>query len=204
MNVVDLQKQIMALSHQEDSHSTQLKQKSLLWINHAYQELLDEVLPFATEQRQVKASLTTNTEGAIALPNDCYQVTDLFIAGKKIEALNSQKSIFEQNVTIGYWLEGKQIHLYPKQVYNIDLFYEKYIPELTESSVESDILIPQNFHYALVWGALVWATVQERGFSAKSDLNLFQQKWVEAKQSIKLSLAGKSRIRLKVEKQSDL
>ncbi len=198
MNVLDLQKQVTSLSHQEDSLNSGLKMKSLQWLNHAYQEIMEEIAPFLSEIYTKMVDLTLDELGRAVLPDDFYKIEKVFLSGTELPKLTIAEAVIAEDKK-GYWLERNYIHILPKNtVGHLVMLYQSTIPKLTESSLEEDILIPKNFHYALVWGALVWASVQERGFSAQSDLKLFQQKWLEAKQSLKLSLANRADQKLSV------
>lgn len=52
MNVESLCERIIDMSHEEDAPDTNLKDKCLQWLNHAYFELMDELSVFTADLSQ--------------------------------------------------------------------------------------------------------------------------------------------------------
>lgn len=72
---------------------------------------------------------------------------------------NSLSSTSQNNLLFAYFFIGKKAHFYPVPINDngTPRYYMDYIAEqneLTASSVEADILLPKQFHRAIVTGAL--------------------------------------------------
>lgn len=179
MHVNELLERILEISHDEVAPDTNLKQKSLRWLNSAYHEIMEVVIPFLPT---LEHSLTLNVvNGYVELPADL----------NRIISVSSERAFVSKNDFKQVFKGGKLNLYFNKNEYKkITLSYTKKVSDLAFDGVESSILIPQQYHSYLVWGALVWASVYERGFNNQAELRLFQQKWEEAKREIKLSLAA--------------
>lgn len=200
MNVNEIRDRVLEVSHDEVAPDTTLKSKAMNWLNSAYHEMVDECMPYLTRylQRTERLSALAGT-GNITLALDVYRL--LGVRDTQTNKLLKEVSFVEfENAYTGalssvsaptqFWLEGHILHLNSTKEVTLDVTYLPNVPDLAEGEGESTILIPKQFHSSLVWGALVWGSVYERGFSSVSDMNLFQNKWDEAKAKMKLSLAS--------------
>lgn len=50
------------------------------------------------------------------------------------------------------------------------------------------ISLPPAHHHILVWGAMVWSSLFERGFPSESEMVCYQRNWAQAKERLKLAL----------------
>lgn len=202
MNVNQLRDRILTLAHDEASPDTTMKQNALEWLNQAYHELIDEVLPYLTRYLQQEETVTTDSNGQASLSQDVYRIVQLvdtsnsksLIEKRKSDILTFDADLSQTGQPLRYWVAGDTVTVHPKMVVNLTVVYLPLVSDLVEDGAESTILLPKSFHHGLIWGGLVWASTYERGFSAQGDLVLFQRKWEEFKQQMKLSLnsAGES------------
>ena len=64
---------------------------------------------------------------------------------------------------------------------------------------EASLALPAGQVHGLVWGALVWSSVFERGFATASELAQFRAQWQEAKARVKLAVLGQVGVPLRVQ-----
>lgn len=205
MNVNNLRDRILEISHDEDAPDTHLKNKAMEWVNSAYHELMDELTPFMGDKLQRLETVTLNN-GVASLLNQPFRVLKvlrtrdnyLLKATNLSEQLNKQTALNTNGDPSKYWMNGSSIQTYPISNEQISVLYVPVVTDLIEGGDEASIMLPKTFHHALVWGGLVWSSVFERGFSTQAELTLFQRKWDEAKQKIKLSMAASETARLTV------
>ena len=203
MNVSELLERILEISHNEVAPDTGLKQKALRWLNSAYHEILDELQPFLSRYMN-KTSTVNVADGRGAMPANLYRLLKVEFDGKTLKQIESQPDLTGQTPQV-FMLSGDVIQIFPSvESCVLTLTYTATQDDLTEETQGSDILLPSSLHHHLVWGALIWGSVYERGFSTQSELALFQQKWDEAKRSAKLSLANQPTKPLRVEQNADV
>lgn len=197
MNVNELRDRVLEISHNEVAPDTNLKVKALSWLNSAYQELVSDSLPYLEQLLEVSSSITL-ISGVGVLPSNLSRILKVMDrdANHVLQQI-SQADAVEKDVTGDvtgspqyYWIEAGSIFTYPKYSGDLKVVYLKQVSDLEDGDLESDIVIPKQFHHGLVWGGLVWSSIFERGFSSQGDLKLFQLKWEEVKRELKLSLAS--------------
>lgn len=199
MNVVEIRDRILELSHDEAAPDTDLNRKSLRWLNSAYHELIDELRPFLRRYLQTEETVTTDENGQATLSSDVYRIIRVVdethsrvLKERAYEDILDISPLTDAEGSAEYfWMQGSTLTLQPKGQATLKVVYLPEISDLLETDNESQILIPAQFHHALVWGGLVWSSVYERGFATQADLVLFQRKWDEAKQNVKLSLTAR-------------
>jgi hypothetical protein len=200
MNVYELQERILELSHDEVPHDTNLRAKSLRWLNSAYHEFVEVLMPFLGDS--LNEDITADTSDSIAiLPKKAQKVlrvenakTGSEIPHKSSEKINTNERMVSFRLTVdGLAFSGTLI---PESV---RIIYVPQVLDLEEDDTEDSILIPVQYHTTLIWGALVWASVFERGFTSQRELSLYQAKWEDAKRNSKLSLASRSSGRFNVD-----
>ncbi len=199
MNVNELVNRILDMSHDEATPDTDLQAKALQWLNSAYHEIIDELLPFLPRYLQQSEILTTDSDGIATLTNNVFRMLRVvnrtsnrtLLEVDKSDILDIDPTGLQTGNPFRFWLENNILHVHPKAVVNIQAVYFPVVSDLVDAGAEATILLPVNFHHALVWGGLVWSSTYERAFSTQGDLVLFQRKWDEAKQKIKLSLTAK-------------
>lgn len=177
MHVSEIIERILEISHDEVAPDTKLKQKALRWLNSAYHEMMEVLIPFMPQlEKKIKLTLV---DGYAVLPDDLSRVINV-VDTNDVKVL--YKTIYKDDIL--------NLYINNNSVENVYVNYTTTVNDLEDSVQESSILLPKQFHSLLVWGALVWASIYERGFNNQSELNLFQKKWDEAKREAKLSLAS--------------
>jgi len=200
MNVNEILARVVSISHAEDGADSGLREKALGWVNSAYSELLDEVLPYILDDVAVAVDATYDADGVVQLPDNCRRVVEVFEAGRALPRLRRME--FEAGDT-GYLVTGKTLIVTPDERGGLGDLRLMYVPEFSELEADGEIeMLDAGHQHALIWGALVWGSTYERAFSAQGDLRLFQAKWEDAKQQIKVFFA--SAIKVRVEAQSDI
>ena len=200
MNVYELQERILELSHDEVTHDTGLRGRSLRWLNSAYHELMEILMPLLSDSLSAD-TIVEVVENAVILPQKAQKILLVEDAEKggsipykaPHEVLVKNTELSYQQTVDGLKLIGKNI---PQK---LRVVFVPQISDLLEDDTENSILIPPQFHTSLIWGALVWAAVFERGFTSQRELSLYQAKWEEAKRNVKLSLVGRHSSILKVD-----
>ena len=199
MDVNQLRERILELSHDEATPDTGLKEKALVWLNHAYIELMDEIQPYLQDELMQEQTIATNSSGQVALAFDVQRMVRVVDAtnSRTLEQASLADMVDREPLLDAtgspayYWFQGSTLQVYPKAAVTLTVRYLPYLTELVTDGTEETILLPKVYHHALVWGGLVWATMYERSFSTNGDLLLFQKKWEEAKRRVKLSLVSK-------------
>lgn len=206
MNVNELRDRILEISHNEVAPDTNLKAKAISWLNSAYQEMVSDSMPYL-EKVLEKSSDVIITSGQGTLPNDVARIVKMVdgtsnVTLKQITQSDAAELDVENNLSGTakyYWIEGDNVFTYPQSNTTLKLVYLREVSDLADGGLEADIVIPKQFHHALVWGGLVWSSIFERGFSSQGDLKLFQVKWDEGKRELKLSLASQPMKTLRVQ-----
>tara|TARA_R110000868_G_scaffold189695_2_gene433121 strand:- start:166550 stop:167185 length:636 start_codon:yes stop_codon:yes gene_type:complete len=205
MNVNEIRDRILEISHDEVAPDTNLKIKSLNWLNSAYHEIIGVCMPFL--ERYIEAIHSVDImNGVGTLPTNTFRVLTVVDKNNGYElTLKTRSEIIKQDASLNntgaatyYWVDGNDIHTYPLNNTSVNVSYLKHVEDLLDGGTELDILIPKQFHHGLVWGGLVWSSVFERGFSSQGDLKMFQEKWEDVKREVKLSLSSQSSSNLKV------
>jgi len=176
--VKDLVEQIISYSHDENTPDNKLTEKALVWLNSAYHEVLQENLVYL-KHKMIKYTSVSVENASFELPEDFYILEKLIL---------DNKTVISKEEKDKYDKELNKIVLTDENVKNVDLVY---IPEFRVLQLE-DSLNVLHMDYAnaknLIWGALVWSSIYERGINTSSEINLFDSKWKQMKQNFKLSL----------------
>ena len=203
MTVQQLVTRIMGLSHNENAPDTALQEKALEWLNSAYFELLTELQPFQTDSRYQVVNINTNTVGVATLtpaPQRVLQVRDIthgtilnYVGTEAfLEAYPFPTDMGQPQV---YRVHATGVEVYPLHEVQLQITYVPQPTALTLADSTAAIEIAPMYHDSLVWGALVWGSLFERDFSARQDIQLFQNKWEESKRAAKLSLIAGRQLR---------
>tara|TARA_Y100001960_G_scaffold131904_1_gene140104 strand:+ start:695 stop:1282 length:588 start_codon:yes stop_codon:yes gene_type:complete len=179
MKIKDLVDQIISYSHNEDTPDTDLSAKTLTWLNSAYHELLQENLAFL-KYKMLKQESIEMTDGFFELPADFY----LF---EKIKLKNG--NVISKEDKSKYSIEGNLLFINNFKDEVLELVYIPQFQHLKLDDSLSIMHISSNYVQSLVWGALVWSSIYERGLHTNSELSLFEAKWSQAKQNYKVTLA---------------
>ena len=205
MNVNELRNRILEISHNEVAPDTNLKTKALSWLNSAYHEIVSDSLSYL-ERSLEKVSVINMENGVGNLPTDLSRVMKVIDSSANVvlsqisqsEAAEMPEMDHVSRAVKYYWVDNDKIYTQPHFTGPLKLAYLRQVEDLEESTAESSIVIPKQFHYSLVWGGLVWSSIFERGFASQSDLKLFQAKWDDAKRELKLSLSSQPMKTLRV------
>lgn len=183
MNVKDLVEQIISYSHNEDTPDTQLSVKALQWLNAAYLELLQENLAFL-KNKMVQSVSVEMVNGEILLPTDFYLFEQLLVTNNNQIVNNQDKDCYK--------IDEQSLIIDSKITSEVVLSYIPVFQELTEDDSLAQMHISSNYIQGLIWGALVWSSIYERGLHTQAELAIFERKWNEAKQNYKITLAAYS------------
>lgn len=206
MNVNEIRDRILDISHNEIAPDTQLKEKSLSWLNSAYHEIVSLCLPFLERYLETLQTLTV-VNGKAELPNNVFRITSV-ISKKTGKALlqktKAEMSLLENSGKLQllegcYTIEGRELYVPALKDGELDLIYFKQVEDLVENGAADSLILPAQHHHVLVWGGLVWSSIFERGFSTQGDIKTFQTKWDEAKREVKLSLSNQPSKNFKVQ-----
>lgn len=192
MNVNQLRDRILDLCHGEPNPDTALQQKALGWLNSAYRQLIDEISPYSP--RYLTGEMTVDiTNGGAVLPSDvgrisCVSRTNgtVLLPLTHLDVLRSYPTPYV-GYAAHYAVLGNQLKLYPQETTTVRILYSRIPADLNDDTQEAALLLPKPYHEALIWGGLVWASTFERGLNSQAEILLFQRKWDEARQNIKLS-----------------
>lgn len=198
MNVNEIRNRILEISHDEVAPDTDLLAKAMNWLNSAYHEMVDECMPYLGRYLQKRETVQVE-EGKAVLNSEAYRLVSVVDkSNKKALQETTYEAVMQVDPALenigaptAFWLEGDDVYIHPKQNVELEVVYMPVVANLIEGDVEGSVLLPKQFHSALVWGGLVWGSVYERGFSSGADIKLFQNKWDEAKRKVKLSLSAK-------------
>ena len=179
MKIQDLVNQIISYSHDEDTPDTQLTAKALTWLNSAYHELLQENLVFLKTSMLKKASFNLVDE-QFELPDDFYLLEKIALTDKTLIGKEDKNK---------YSLELTTCYLPNEKNQTVTLSYIPAFQQLTLDDSVNTMHISANYVQSLIWGALVWSSIYERGLNTQSELGLFEAKWSQAKQNYKVTLA---------------
>lgn len=179
MTIKNLVDQIISYSHDEDTPDTDLTAKALTWLNSAYHELLQENLAFLKSKMLKKVTLK--------LVDETFELPDDFYLFEKIKLENG--TVISKEEKGAYSLEANNCYLTKEVNQTVTL---SYIPAFKQLKLEDSLNtmhISSNYVQSLIWGALVWSSIYERGLHTQSELGLFEAKWNQAKQNYKVTLA---------------
>ena len=202
MDVNTLIERILEVSHNENAPDTDLNNKALRWLNSAYMELVEQCRSYLEPYLQRTVSLEL-IGGAGALPEDVNHVVSVKNKETKqvfsaLHAADSRDIFISAQPATRYWVMNGHVYTNTTSDLNVDMIYSARVSELLEGGSENDIVLPSEYHQALVWGSLLWSSMFERGFNTAREISIFQQKWDEAKREIKLSLAAKNASSMRV------
>lgn len=179
MKIKDLVDQIISYSHNEDTPDTDLSAKALTWLNSAYHELLQENLAFL-KYKMLTSKTIEIKNGSSKLPDDFY----LF---EKISLSNGE--VISKEDKDRYSIEGDFVFIKNVKDEYLNITYIPQFKQLNLDDSLSIMHISSNYVQSLIWGALVWSSIYERGLHTNSELSLFEAKWSQAKQNYKVTLA---------------
>jgi hypothetical protein len=207
MNVNDIRDRIVELSHQSAGDG-EVQAKALGWLNAAYHELMDEVVAYLPPMLQQQENVPTGAGGEAVLADAPYRVLRVVDAGAgrnleivtpgallDLDPMGTATGAPQRCVLTG---SGVRIHPAAADV-ALTVLYVPVVADLAEGGIEATIVLPKAYHYALVWGGLVWSALFERGFGTQGELVIFQRQWADAKERVKLGLLHNTGASLRVQ-----
>jgi hypothetical protein len=201
MNVNELRDRIVELSHQGASDG-EIQTRAMGWLNAAYHEVMDELLPFAPAALQIEETTATDAAGVATLAQTPYRIMGVMdmTAGRMLFNLTPME-VLSSNLGTGSGQRGyvptaAGLRLVPAASATLKVLYVPAVADLVANAPESTVLLPKAHHTALVWGGLVWSSLFERGFGTQGELAMFQTQWQKAKESVKLALLGNAGLRV--------
>lgn len=197
MDVVTLRDRIVELSHHGVGNDLDVNTKALGWLNSAYHELMESIVPLAPGYLQVREDVTTGTDGAGILSGEVGKLVQAVErGGKRVLTLVSPAELLAAEVDglVGSptlcSVSGDVLQVYPPAAVDVSVVFVPLVQDLLEGGSEASILIPPSLHGALVWGGLVWSALFDRGFMSQSELLMYQRQWEAGKEQVRLSLLG--------------
>ncbi|MFT7434145.1 MAG: hypothetical protein ACI9TY_001793 [Alphaproteobacteria bacterium] len=152
MNVNEIRDRILEISHDEVAPDTNLKLKSLSWLNSAYQEIVGVCMPYL--ERYIESTNTVEVaSGTGILPCDVYRVLAVVdtTTGRELR-LKSHADIVKKDANLtasgaahAYWIDGRDIKLYPQGGASVKVVYLRQVTDLLDGGAETEILIPNSF-----------------------------------------------------------
>ena len=207
MNVNDIRDRIVELSHQSAGDG-EVQAKALGWLNAAYHELMDEVVAYLPPSLQRQENGVTAADGSMVLDYAPYRVMRVVDTGQgRVLDVVTPAMLMDIDPTGAatgdpqrcvLTADGVKVHPVKAGV-ELAVLYVPVVADLIEGGDESSIVLPPAYHYALVWGGLVWSALFERGFETQGELVIYQNQWSNAKQRVKLGLMHNTVAGLKVQ-----
>lgn len=206
MDVNAIRDRILELSHSSAGVDADLQGKALGWVNSAYHEVMDEVLPYLPQALQVQEVVTSNTSGVATVSKGVYRLIRVvdaasgrtLLATTPLEILDLDPAGTATGDPVRGYAKDNTIVVHPAKAVELKVLYVPVVTDLSAGGTETEVLLPRAFHHALVWGGLVWSALFERGFFSQSELVMYQRQWLAAKEGIKLSLLGNTAETLRV------
>lgn len=198
MNVNEIRDRIVELSHQTAGDG-EVQAKALGWLNAAYHELMDEVVVYLPPALQRQESVTTNASGEAVLGFAPYRVMAVKDENGMVEAA-TPKQVLENEYSGRYVVTAAGVRVSPvRENAALTVVYVPEVADLEEGGSEASVALPKAYHYALVWGGLMWSALFERGFGTQGELLIYQRQWADAKERVKLGLLHNVGTGLRVE-----
>ncbi len=198
MNVNGIRDRIVELSNQGGGADSEMNQRAMGWLNSAYHELMDELLPFAPVALQRREEVATDALGQAALTQPVHRL--LRVAdrrGARMLEISNPVAMLDADPAGTATGEPRRVYasdtalvVQPAGAIPLTVLYVPAPLDLQEGGNEASILLPRTQHSGLVWGGLVWSALFERSFVSQSELAMYQRQWGAAKAAIRLALLG--------------
>jgi hypothetical protein len=198
MNVNQIRDRIVELCRGGDGPDADLQTRAMGWLNSAYHELMDELIPYLPQALQVQEQVSSNAGGMANVSGEVYRlmqvvdrdqprVLDLVTSA---DVLMLDPAGVASGKPVRAYAYGDTVTIHPASAANLTVRYVPLPVDLMADGSEGSILLPKPWHHVLVWGGLVWAALFERGFGGASEIVLYQQQWQTGKANIKVALRG--------------
>lgn len=199
MNVQTIRNRIVELSHHGVGNDVDINAKALAWLNSAYHEIMDDILPALPAALQQVEDITTSGAGTATLSRPALKIIRAINRGTAhplAEATPADILAAQVSGVAGdpqfIQVNGASVSVFPAKAVTLGIAYIPHVDDLQESGTEASILLPPSMHHILVWGGLVWSALFDRGFASASELALYQRQWLAGKETIKLAMMGAS------------
>ncbi|PIZ30483.1 MAG: hypothetical protein COY40_04615 [Alphaproteobacteria bacterium CG_4_10_14_0_8_um_filter_53_9] len=198
MDVRMMVTRIVELSHHAGNADVDLQSKALGWVNAAYQELMDELVPYLPQALQVQEEGVCSGAGKLVLSKPVYRLIRVVDreAGRSLRLSNRDDVLVvdpEGTATgepVRVFIDAGRVQVHPAMARKLAVLYVPMAADLLMDDAEAAVLLPRVYHHALIWGGLVWSAVFERGFLSQGEQLLYQRQWAAAKEQVKLGLLG--------------
>ncbi|MFZ2587896.1 MAG: hypothetical protein WAZ18_07265 [Alphaproteobacteria bacterium] len=199
MDVRALRDRVVELSQHGIGNDVDVNAKVLAWLNSAYHEVMDEMIPLAPAALQVREDVVVGADGAGVLASPVQKIVQAVERGsKRVLKVVSPVEVLDAEVggvrgsPVMCSVSGGMIQVYPVQACTVSVVYVPRVVDLVEGGSEASVLLPPSLHAVLVWGALVWSSVFDRGFMSASELMVYNRQWAAGKEQVRLSVLGSS------------
>lgn len=197
MDVRTIRDRIVELSHHGIGNDVDVKAQALAWLNSAYFELMDEMVPFLPDVLQLREDVVCDGQGQTTLQRDVYKLVKVVdVDGSRALPQATVADVLELDVQgvqgdpVRCSVAGNVLRVHPAKAASLAVVYVPQVAALAEDDVESAVLLPVSLHQVLVWGGLVWSALFDRGFMSQSELVLYQRQWQAGKEQVKLAMFG--------------
>lgn len=197
MNVRGIRDRIVELSQHGVGNDVDVNTKALAWLNSAYHEVMDEIVPLAPSALQVRSDVVVGVDGAGVLAGPVHKLVQVVERTRNTvlrvvtpaELLEAEVGGMQGSPSMCS-VSGNVLQVYPAAAGTVSVVYIPRVVDLVEAGAEGSILLPPSLHNVLVWGGLVWSALFDRGFMSQSELLMYQRQWVSGKEQVRLSLLG--------------
>lgn len=167
--------------------------QKLLLLNEAYLDIATrEPWPFL---EKVVTVTQDGNDGVVDIPdNDLGAVLSIIDMSGKLALSPERADVIEKNYLINsdnntptkYYFVGNDIHLWPvpSSGRSLRIMYIREPEALTETSLESDILIPKRHHSIIVYGALVKAYLVNDDPQAATFQNMYETRYQQMRNDL--------------------
>lgn len=205
MRVSEIRDRIVELSH-ASAGDGEVQAKALGWLNAAYAEIMNELMPYLPAALQVQEQVSTDVAGKALVGREVYRVIRVVerSGGGQLAVVTPDEILARYPLGTASGMpnacvvKGREVAVHPVSVVPLTVLYVPAVEELVESDEEAAVLLPASHHSALVWGGLVWSSLFERGFGGSGEMGVYRRQWEEAKQRVKLAMLGNTGEALRV------
>ena len=162
MDVAAIRARMVELSHSGASVvqavDADLNARALGWLNSAYHELMDEVLPYMPQALQRQVEVLTDADGVAVLPVPAYRVLRAVVRGSgrhltlstPLDFLDADPTGMATGEPARILVQGDRVQVWPKAMVTLAVLYIPQVEDLQAEGSEASILLPPVHHHALV------------------------------------------------------
>lgn len=191
MNVSQIIDLIAQISFDDDVPSTADRARILTYINLANNDVYQQVAQIGSAFLS-GTSVLTLTDSAVDLPVDFFKsikVIDITngtaLVAKEVEAIETDEPALNRTGTPEYYyIEGGQLKVYPLQDVQVRLRYTPNLALLADTSDDTQIKYPAQFHQIIADGALYYMFEDERDIRNDSEINRAEVRYTNLKTNL--------------------